>query len=160
LVLLLPFFAVQAYVVGVNLQAATALLNAHGGRAEAAIEAYLNDRKDACAAAGLSETSVGVEASVAATTVATPVSTAVCIVCFDDVSPNEGQSVTMACGHLCCDQCWLGLLRARLDDGDVHRAVCPAEGCQLPLPLSAARSILPPDMYDRYSRLVGQKVIE
>lgn len=145
----------QAYVVGVNAQAAAALLAVHGGCAEAAIEAYMDNPQRACEAAGLSEAAMG---EVGGSGAAGSQAAAMCIVCYDDVAPGAGHGVPMACGHICCDECWLGLLTARLDDGDVHRAVCPAEGCQLPLPLSAARAVLPADLFERYSRLVGQKV--
>jgi len=161
-----------AYVVGVNPQAAAALLTAHGGHAEAAIEAYMSDPARACEAAGLSEAAAGYEPTTSETGAAAesgsapaetgaPAAAPMCIVCYDDVTPGgASHRVAMACGHVCCDQCWLGLLTARLDDGDVHRTICPAEDCQLPLPLPAARKILPDDLYARYSRLVGQKAVD
>ena len=81
-----------------------------------------------------------------------------CIVCFDDL-PVSDISIQMPCGHVCCDECWRGVLAARLSDGDVHRTCCPAEGCVLPLTKADAQLLLADDSdFERYVRLLGQKV--
>lgn len=55
-------------------------------------------------------------------------------------------SVGLPCGHATCDTCWLGLLRARLSEGDAHRAACPQPGCSYLLPATAAEALLQPQV--------------
>lgn len=47
-----------------------------------------------------------------------------CLVCFEPACA----SVSLPCGHVTCDACWRGILRARLDDGDPWRTCCAAPG--------------------------------
>lgn len=77
-----------------------------------------------------------------------------CMVCFEpavlasssgsnssDSSSNAGSgsssvppghvamSVQLPCGHVTCDGCWAGLVRACIEDLGVQRAGCPSPGC-------------------------------
>jgi len=53
-----------------------------------------------------------------------------------------------------------GILRARLDDGDVGRAACPALGCSAPLPASAAAALLGREDALRWERLLAQAYVD
>ena len=67
-----------------------------------------------------------------------------CMVCFDD--DPACFSVQLPCQHATCDACWRGVLGARLDDGDPHRARCSQPGCGMLLPVAAAKKLLGPQV--------------
>jgi hypothetical protein len=75
-----------------------------------------------------------------AVTPGTPV-TPICQVCLEPVRKLQ-LGVDLGCGHLTCDECWRGVLRACLDLGSVRGARCPAEGCGRGLPLPATQMLL------------------
>lgn len=56
--------------------------------------------------------------------------------------------------------CGQGILAARLDEGDVHRAGCPSLGCKLLLPTSHAQAMLAPAQWERFERLLAQNYID
>jgi len=147
------FHAAAEYIAGatgMDLSTALLLLLHHSGRRDWIVEQYTASPEQFVEA-------VGGQLSNLSSRCEKPRATDQCIVCFDELMPEQC-SVQLACGHVCCDDCWAGLLAARLSDGDVHRTSCPAEGCHLPLPLPAVQRLLPPPEYERYSRLLGQKV--
>jgi hypothetical protein len=52
-----------------------------------------------------------------AATAGTSASLGLCIVCYEDFSPGW-LSVRLPCGHVTCDACWRGILRACIDEGE------------------------------------------
>jgi len=82
-----------------------------------------------------------------------------CIVCFDPVS-DLTRSVIMPCGHVTCDECWKGILKARLDDGDVHMTVCPFQGCSCHFPLQSLMSMLAPKDQNQFMKLFCSRYVD
>ena len=69
-------------------------------------------------------------------------------------------SVDLPCQHDTCDACWLGILRARVDEGQPQRTTCPIPGCGLILPLDKAQALLPPREFAHYRELLAQHYVD
>ncbi|GMH43025.1 hypothetical protein BSKO_10947 [Bryopsis sp. KO-2023] len=136
---------------GLSESGAAALLAAHNYDERAAIEAYSNDPTGTLAAAGLSCGLSGTNET------SGPGEPQNCIVCFDQIEAGKNQSVSLTCGHPTCDDCWRGIIRARLDDGDVHHTVCPTPDCNLPLPMESVEKLASKHQSARFKSLLFKR---
>eukprot|EP00798_Chlamydomonas_sp_ICE-L_P025710 gene25710-11367_t len=82
-----------------------------------------------------------------------------CLVCFEE-GGDAVRSVSLPCAHATCDDCWRGILNARLDEGDPHRCRCPHPECGVALPVTAAELLLEPAEYQRLLHMLGNHYVE
>lgn len=70
---------------------------------------------------------------------------------YGEMGPSLGLigSRYLSCGHVTCDACWVGILEA-----SPQAPCCPAPTCRQPLPLEAAKRLLPSTKYTRVASLV------
>ncbi|KAJ9524533.1 hypothetical protein QJQ45_024111, partial [Haematococcus lacustris] len=86
----------------------------------------------------------------------TPVAT--CLVCYE-ACPVATFSLHLPCDHTTCDDCWRGILQARIDDGDVYRAACPEPDCCAPLPPDLMGRVLPASLLKRAENQLAQHFV-
>eukprot|EP00210_Caulerpa_lentillifera_P006623 g6328.t1 len=83
-----------------------------------------------------------------------------CMVCFEDITPRNQCRISLPCGHVTCDSCWKGILQARLDEGDVHKAICPWPECSFQFPLSCLSLILHKSDSARFLKLLMSRFVD
>eukprot|EP00878_Enallax_costatus_P044094 GHUV01052300.1.p1 GENE.GHUV01052300.1~~GHUV01052300.1.p1 ORF type:complete len:144 (+),score=29.66 GHUV01052300.1:45-434(+) len=55
-------------------------------------------------------------------------------------------SVQLTCGHVTCDSCWRGIVKASVEGLGVQRICCPAAGCGALLPLDDVEALVTPEV--------------
>jgi ankyrin repeat/IBR domain-containing protein 1 len=72
-----------------------------------------------------------------------------CAICEVDILPSEPQ-VPISCGHLFCRQCWESYLNIKIQEGNAHNILCPAQDCTILVPLDTIERVVSKEMARRY----------
>lgn len=79
-----------------------------------------------------------------------------CYICFEAKGGKE--FATLRCGHPWCRGCLGEMARTHVRDGDLGMLVCPHPECGLELPPEVMKELLPPEGFERWERLLLNKV--
>jgi len=71
-----------------------------------------------------------------------------CEICCNDEPGLE--TVSLACGHLFCVDCYSYYLSDKVKQGDATNIQCPQEGCKAAVDEATLKVVLDDDMYIRY----------
>ncbi|KAL6979865.1 RBR-type E3 ubiquitin transferase [Sarracenia purpurea var. burkii] len=85
------------------------------------------------------------------------VTTFVCEICVDQ-KPSSGSLRIMGCSHSYCSECMIKYVASKLQE-NITQVRCPASDCNGILEPEYCRSILPPEVFDRWGNALCEAVI-
>ncbi|XP_057789364.1 probable E3 ubiquitin-protein ligase ARI8 [Salvia miltiorrhiza] len=82
-----------------------------------------------------------------------------CKICYDEISPQN--TVSAACGHPFCADCWKTYVAAAIDDGAGCLTLrCPEPGCGVAAGVDLIESLASTDGKEKYHRYLRQSYVE
>eukprot|EP01025_Chloroclados_australasicus_P000423 TRINITY_DN10236_c0_g1_i5.p1 TRINITY_DN10236_c0_g1~~TRINITY_DN10236_c0_g1_i5.p1 ORF type:complete len:904 (-),score=81.98 TRINITY_DN10236_c0_g1_i5:291-3002(-) len=81
-----------------------------------------------------------------------------CIVCYEE---QGGEcKIHMDCEHIVCDNCWRGIMKARMDEGDVHMIRCPHPECFAVPPAHELETLLTKQQWSKFEQLLAVRYVD
>eukprot|EP00118_Oscarella_pearsei_P007794 m.39009 g.39009 ORF g.39009 m.39009 type:complete len:1036 (+) comp32658_c0_seq5:216-3323(+) len=144
-------------MLGVPLFTAEALLRNHEWSKEVLLEGWMENSALACEKAGVKlpdsdglETKVEWDAAQSEKERRCGGEKFHCSICVEEVVLRNDRLVSIPCGHSFCDECWEGYLNVKIQEGDAHNIKCPAQDCNILVPLEIIEKLVSRDMARRY----------
>ncbi|KAL9541663.1 hypothetical protein MBANPS3_008996 [Mucor bainieri] len=81
-----------------------------------------------------------------------------CEICCNDEPGLE--TVSLACGHLFCVDCYSYYLSDKVKQGDATTIQCPQEGCKAAVDDATLKDVLDDAMYNRYQSLLDKVYVQ